>query len=140
MTGASGQSAPGPVAEDVPQAPKKPALHQRGPSFQSASFCLVLSNQQVTSNQSAVGLVYASQFQVWPSLHAGSPGHLAYPSRLPLPHVEHEGRRQTTHSFTGTQTLLYCKYLATLGLLHYAQSTISITKLPTTGMQEPLTT
>lgn len=82
MTGASGQSAPGPVAEDVPQAPKKPALHQRGPSFQSASFCLVLSNQQITSNQSAVGLVYASQFQVWPSLHAGSPGHLAYPSRL----------------------------------------------------------
>lgn len=91
MTGASGQSAPGPVAEDVPQAPKKPALHQRGPSFQSASFCLVLSNQQVTSNQSAVGLVYASHFQVWSSLHAGSPGHLAYPSRLTL-NTKDDGR------------------------------------------------
>lgn len=111
MTGASGQSAPGPVAEDVPQAPKKPALHQRGPSFQSASFCLVLSNQQITSNQSAVGLVYASHFQVWSSLHAGSPGHLAYPSRLTL-NTKDDGRPLTSlpghkHCFTANTSLFW---------------------------------
>lgn len=109
------QWAPASGCEFTPSA-KKPALHQRS-LIPVGVICLVLSNQQITSNQSAVGLfmLRVSKLAIparWVPRHPGLPQ---------PPHLNtKDERKNTPHWDTG----LIC---TNTSLLHYALSVMSIT-------------